>query len=91
VIWGLIGKVALKLEKKQGKRTFSLQDIVEFLGRRNPVQAIRDVLGNKKLRMGREQEEWIYSIVWQKLQEATKEDRNLTLNEIRRILGYEED
>jgi hypothetical protein len=91
VIWGLIEKVALKLEKRQGKKTFSLQDIVEFLGRRNPLEAIRDVLGNKKLRMGKEQEEWIYSIVWQKLQEAAKEDRTLTLREIRIILGYEEE
>jgi hypothetical protein len=88
--WGLVEKVAMKLEKRQGKTTFSFQDIVEFLGQKKPVKAIRNILGHMNLKMGKEQEEWIYSIVWQKLVEAAKEDRILTLNEIRMILGYEE-
>jgi hypothetical protein len=88
--WVLVEKVALKLEKRQGKTTFSLQDIVEFLGQKKPVKAIRNILGHISPRMGKDQEEWIYSIVWQKLQEAAKEDRNLTLNEVRMILGYED-
>jgi hypothetical protein len=91
LIWGLIKKVALKLAKNQGKKTVSLQDIVGFLGKRNPVKDIRDLLGNRKLRMGKEQEEWIYSIVWQKLQEAAKEDKKLTLHDIDVYLGVEEE
>jgi hypothetical protein len=45
LVWILVEKVALKLEKRQGKTTFSFQDVVEFLGQKKPVKAIRNILG----------------------------------------------
>jgi len=94
LIWALIEKVALKLEKQQGKTSFTLQDIVEFLERRKPtktIQAIYNMLGFEKSRMGKEQKEWVLSIIWQKLLEAAKEDKELTLYDIDVYLGYEDE
>jgi hypothetical protein len=94
LIWALIEKVALKLEKQQGKTSFTLQDIVEFLERRKPsktIQTIYNLLGFEKSRMDKEQKEWVLSIIWQKLLEAAKEDRELTLYDIDVYFGYEEE
>ncbi len=94
MLWNLIGKVALKLEKQQGKTRFTLQDIVEFLERRKPtktIQAIYNMLGFEKSRMDKEQKEWVLSIIWQKLLEAAKEDRELTFYDINAYLGYEDE
>jgi hypothetical protein len=94
LIWALIEKVALKLEKQQGKTSFTLQDIVEFLERRKPtktIQTIYNMLGFEKSRMGKEQKEWVLSIIWQKLLEAAKEDKELTLYDIDVYLGYEDE
>jgi hypothetical protein len=94
LIWALIEKVALKLEKQQGKESFTLQDIVEFLERRKPtktIQTIYNMLGFEKSRMDKEQKEWVLSIIWQKLLEAAKENRELTLHDIDVYLGYEEE
>jgi hypothetical protein len=42
-------------------------------------------------RMDKEQREWVSSIIWQKLLEAAKEDKELTLYDIDAYLGLEED
>ena len=89
LVWILIQKVALKLEKQQGKTRFTLQDIVEFLGRGKPVKAIQNLLGSVLFSLNKEQKEWISSIVWQKLLEAAKEDKELTLHDVDVYLGYE--
>lgn len=94
LIWALIEKVALKLEKQQGKASFTLQDIVEFLERRKPtktIQTIYNMLGFEKSSMDKEQKEWVLSIIWQKLLEAAKENKELTLHDIDVYLGYEEE
>ncbi len=94
LIWALIEKVALKLEKQQGEIMFSLQDIVEFLERRKPtktIQTIYNMLGFEKLKMDKEQKEWVLSLIWQKLLEAAKEDRELTFYDIDVYLGYEDE
>jgi hypothetical protein len=39
--------------------------------------------------LNKEQKEWISSIVWQKLLEAAKEDKELTLHDVDVYLGYE--
>ncbi len=94
LIWALIEKVALRLEKQQGKIMFSLQDIVEFLERRKPtktIQTIYNILGFEKSGMDKEQKEWVLSLIWQKLLEAAKEDRELTFYDIDVYLGYEEE
>jgi hypothetical protein len=94
LIWALIEKVALKLEKQQGKIVFSLRDIVKFLERQKPkktIQTIYNMLGFEKSRMGKEQDEWVISIVWQKLLEAAKEDKEFTLHDIDVYLGYEDE
>ncbi len=83
LIWILIEKVALKLEKQQGKTTFTLQDIVGFLEGGKPVKTIQNMLGTVLLGLDKEQKEWVSSIVWQKLLEAAKETRPITLDEIR--------
>jgi hypothetical protein len=84
LIWILIEKVALKLEKQQGKTTFILQDIVAFLEEGGkPVKTIQNMLGSVLFSLDKEQKEWVSSIVWQKLLEAAKENHSLTLNEIR--------
>jgi hypothetical protein len=89
--WTLIEKVALRVEKQQGKIMFSLQDIVEFLGRGKPVKTIQNMLKFGDSRMDKEQREWVSSIIWQKLLEAAKEDEELTLYDIDAYLGFEED
>jgi hypothetical protein len=94
LIWALIEKVALKLEEQQGKTSFTLQDIVEFLERRKPsktIQTIYNMLKFEKSRMDKEEKEWVLSIIWQKLLEAAKEDKELTLYDIDVYFGYEEE
>jgi len=94
LIWALIEKVALKLEKQQGKTCFTLKDVVEFLERRKPtktIQTIYNMLGFEKSKMDKEQKEWVLSIIWQKLLEAAKEDKELTLHDVDLYLGYEDE
>jgi len=91
MIWDLIEKVALKLEKQQGKTSFTLQDIVEFLGRRKPVKNIQNLLESMMVRLDKEQKEWVSSIVWRKLLEDAKEDKELTFYDIDVYLGYEDE
>jgi hypothetical protein len=93
LIWALIKKVALKLEEQQGKTSFTLKDIVEFLERRKPtktIQTIYNMLKFEKSRMSKEQKEWVISIIWEKLLEASKEDRELTFYDIDVYLRVEE-
>jgi hypothetical protein len=75
--------VALKLEKQQGKTTFTLQDIVGFLEGGEPVKTIQNMLGSVLFSPDTRQKDWLSSIIWQKLLEAAKENHSLTLNEIR--------
>jgi hypothetical protein len=92
LIWALIEKVALRLEKQQGKIMFSLQDVVEALERQKPMKTIQNIQNMLKLgNMDKEQREWVSSIIWQKLLEASKEDKELTLYDIDVYLGLEED
>jgi len=83
LIWFLIEKIALKLEKQQGKTRFTLQDIVGFLEGGKPVKTIQNMLGTVLFGSDKDQKEWLSSIVWQKILEASKESRTITLDEIR--------
>jgi len=91
MIWNLIEKVALKIGEQQGKILFSLQDIVEFIGKRRTVKTIQTLLGSMMVRLDKEQKEWISSIIWQKLLEAAKEGKELTFYDIDVYLGYEDE
>ncbi len=91
MIWTLIQKVALKIGEQQGEILFSLQDIVEFIEKRKTVKTIQTLLGSMMVRLNKEEKEWLSSIVWQKLLEAAKEDRELTFYDLDVYLGYEEE
>ncbi len=91
MLWNLIEKVALKLAKQQEKIMFSLQDILEFVGKRKPVKNIQTLLGSMMGRLDKEEKEWLSSIIWQKLLEAAKEDKELTFYDIDVYLGYEDE
>jgi hypothetical protein len=91
MIWNLIEKVALKIGEQRGEILFSLQDIVEFVGKRRTVKTIQTLLGSMMVRLDKEQKEWVSSIVWQKLLEAAKEDKELTFYDIDVYLGYEDE
>jgi hypothetical protein len=91
LIWSLIEKVALKIGEQQGKILFSLQDIVEFIEKRKSVKTIQTLLGSMMVRLDKKQKEWMSSIVWQKLLEAVKQDKELTFYDIDVYLGVEEE
>jgi len=90
---GLIYKSAKRVEKQKGRiaRERPLQVVMEYMEKRNPRKTIQHTLATEVKMYDKEQKEWLSSIIWQKLLEASKENRSITLEEIRINLGYEEE
>jgi hypothetical protein len=90
---GLIYKSAKRLEKHKGRiaKEKPLQVVMEYMEKKNPIKTIQHTLATELSAYDKEQKDWLSSIVWQKLLEAAKENRSITLDEIRINLGYEEE
>jgi hypothetical protein len=87
---GIIYKLAKQMEKHKGSiaREKPFQVVMEFMEKDDPIKIIQHILEAElknygKERYDKEQIDWLSSIVWQKLLEATKENRSMTLDEIR--------
>ncbi|MFZ8784681.1 hypothetical protein [Thermocrinis sp.] len=88
----LIYRVAERMEKHKGRivREKPLQVVMEYMEKKNPIKAIQHMLAIDLSMYDKEQKEWLSSIVWQKLLDASEENRHITLDEICINLGYEE-
>ncbi len=87
---GIIYKVAKQMEKHKGSiaREKPFQIVMEFMEKDDPIKTVQHILEAElknygKERYEKEQIDWLSSIVWQKLLEAEKENRPITLDEIR--------
>jgi hypothetical protein len=80
------------MEKHKGRivREKPLQVVMEYMEKKNPIKAIQHMLAIDLSMYDKEQKEWLSSIVWQKLLDASEENRHITLDEICINLGYEE-
>jgi hypothetical protein len=90
---GVIYKSAKRMEKHKGSiaREKPLQVAVEYMEKKNPIKTIQHTLATELNRYDKKQKDWLSSIIWQKLLSASKENRSITLDEIRRNLGYEDE
>jgi hypothetical protein len=82
---GIIYKSAKQMEKHKGSiaREKPFQVAMEFMEKDDPIKTIQHILATElknygKERYGKEQIDWLSSIVWQKLLEAAKETRPIT-------------
>jgi hypothetical protein len=90
---GSIYKIAKRMEKHKGRiaREKPLQVVMEYMEKKNPIKEIQHTLAIELSAYDKKQKEWLSSIVWQKISEAAKENRSLTLDDIFINLGYEEE
>jgi hypothetical protein len=90
---GLIYKIAKRMEKQKGRiaKEKPLQVVMEYMEKKDPIRTIQHTLATELSPYDKKQKEWLSSIIWQKLLEAAKENRSITLDEICINLGYEEE
>lgn len=86
--WRLVYKIARRRERHEGwiAREKPLQVAVEYMEKKNPIKTIQHTLASELHEYGKEQKDWLSSIVWQKLLEAAKENRSFTLDDVCKAL-----
>jgi len=91
--WMLVYKIAQRRQRHEGwvAREKPLQVVMEYMEKKNPIKTIQHTLATELSAYDKEQKYWLSTIIWQKLLEAAKENRSITLDEIRINLGYEEE
>ncbi len=87
--WRLVYKIARRRERHEGwvAREKPLQVVIEYMEKKNPIKTIQHTLTSELNEYDKEQKDWLSSILWQKLLEAAKENRNFTLDDVRKTLG----
>uniref|UniRef100_A0A7C5SZ94 Uncharacterized protein n=1 Tax=Thermocrinis ruber TaxID=75906 RepID=A0A7C5SZ94_9AQUI len=91
--WTLVYKIAQRMKKHKGwiAEEYPLKVVMEYMDKKDPIKTIQHTLASELGKYDKEQKDWLSSIVWQKLLEASKENRSITLNEIRINLRYEDE
>jgi hypothetical protein len=86
--WRLVYKIARRRERHEGWIAIEkpLQVAVEYMEKKNPIKTIQHTLASELNEYGKEQKDWLSSILWQKLLSASKENRSFTLDDVRQAL-----